>query len=68
MICATKSGVLLKELIVKTVFLSSDEEPELEEFINEFVDICVDYNMSFKDICEIFENIAMSLSENNPPV
>lgn len=56
----------MKALIVKTVFLNSPEEESLEEFINEFIDICANYNMSFTDVCEIFEKISIFSTENNP--
>lgn len=55
----------MKELIVKTVFFNSPEEESLEEFINNFIDICADYNLSFTEICEIFEKISLFYPEDN---
>lgn len=61
-----KPEVFLKELVIKTVFFSSPEEINLEEFINDFIDICAKYKLTFEEICEIFERIALFYPENNP--
>ncbi len=49
----------MKELTIKTVFFSSPEELDLEEFIDELADICSKYEFSFSEICDIFEKISL---------
>lgn len=54
----------MKELTVKTVFFNSPEELNLEEFINELIEVCSKYKLSFSEICEIFQEIALSDGKN----
>lgn len=54
----------MKEIKVKTIFFTSDEERNLEGFINEFVKICSKNDLKFRDICNILEKIVL-LSDND---
>ena len=47
----------LKELIVKTIFFTSTEEENLENFINEFLSVCSKYKLKFNEISTLFEKM-----------
>ncbi|MFN8575618.1 MAG: hypothetical protein U0354_02050 [Candidatus Sericytochromatia bacterium] len=52
----------MENLTIKTVFFSSPEEVNLEEFIDQLSELLMGYDLTFNEICEIFEKIALLYS------
>lgn len=50
----------MKEIKIKTIFFTSNKDENLEDFICEFIKICSKNNLSFKEICNIFDKLVLS--------
>lgn len=65
MLVIIKVEASLKELTIKAIFFSSPENNNVEVFIDDFTKTCSKYNLNFKLICDLFENInAIYLNES----